>query len=688
MNNLEKSINKKLYQMTYLCEDKSKYATYYGDAVKAITTFAKEWSSARAILEEDWSECWGQYTSNWRGSQTIERQAVLTVGDVSNDYRHKIPTSKAFELVETVNSYLQDAFFPTYNWFDLEPKEYINDDDWETTLRTLTRYIQIKLEEANFQDYWDCFIRQACILGTSVLALPWALVTKDSMKKVLQANGSVKAVPYTKIEQNGFDFEVVDMFDFLIDPSAKEARKGNVIRRIVKTKGEVIRLIESGLFPLGDVETVYNIKEFDEYSSSIVTSTLQKTTQRFHNGLSSVNSDNQKIELFEYWGNLVIGNCEYIDVHAICANECLLVFEPNPYWGGKPFIIGTLINGHGSPYGRGLLDPILGQLHQQYINQNHRLDINELTVNPMWLVADDGSIDPTEVFSEPGKVLLVQDPTKSIGMVQMNATNMNDTVQDEVMLEDKINKATGVGDYVGVNAGRDAERVTAKEVEVRQNAGGNRLGRYHKHLERTALKELLVKAYEFLRQFTDTDTTIVLKKPVSGSMGDAYKYYSVGQSDLVHEIDIIPIGADHVIDKEFELRQHTDFYSFVQGSPQLAQFINWKEVAKDLAKRLIKGDWTKFVLLPNEQDSPGADAATGQSPVDMMAQLQGGGQQGGLPPELMQQGLPPQEPQQPEIDTSKPSYDNAQMQQMLASNPELAQQVTESNVNAKRFLNS
>jgi hypothetical protein len=54
----------------------------------------------------------------------------------------------------------------------------------------------------------------------------------------------------------------------------------------------------------------------------------------------------------------------------------------------------------------------------------------------------------------------------------------------------------------------------------------------------------------------------------------------------------------------------------------------------------------------------------------------------------MQQGLPPQEPQQPEIDTSKPSYDNAQMQQMLASNPELAQQVTESNVNAKRFLNS
>jgi hypothetical protein len=682
MDNRTKRINPKNYQMTYLCGDKTKYAQYYQDAITAIITCAKNWSQERSILEQDWEECWGQYTSNWRGSQIVERQSMLTVGDVKNDYRHKIPTSKAFELVETVNSYLQDAFFPTANWFDLEPKEQMDDEDWEETLAALSRFILIKLEEANFQDYWDSFIRQACIVGTSVLALPWVFNSKDSMKKLRQANGTIQSVPYTKVDQNGFDFEVVDMYDFFINPRAKEARKGDVIRRIIKTKGECLRLVESGVFPLGDAESIYNCKSYDAEQSGITQSTLKKQTQRYFNGINASNHDTQEVELFEYWGNLTIGNCEYIDIHAIACENCLMVFEPNPYWGGKPFVIGTLINGHGTPYGRGLLDPILGQLHQQYINQNHRLDVDELTVNPMWLVADDGSIDPSEVYSEPGKVLLVQDPTKSVGMVQMDGSSMQNTVQDEMMLEEKINKASGVGDYVGVNSGRDAERVTAKEVEARQNAGGNRLGRYHKHLERTALKELLVKAYEFMRQFTEEDTTIRVKKPVNGSMGDSYKFYSVGQPELLNELDIIPVGADHVIDKEFELRQHTDFYSFVQGSPQLAQFINWKEVAKDLAKRLIKGDWTKFVVLPQEQDSPGADAATGQSPIDMMSAITGG-EGGGLPPEAQAQPQTPVDPNQ-----LKPSFDNAQMQQMMLENPDLAAAITQSNVQGKQLLNT
>jgi hypothetical protein len=575
----------------------------------------------------------------------------------------------------------------------------MNDEDWETTVTTISRYMLVKLEEANFQDYWDSFVRQACVLGTSVLALPWAYETKETMKNVLQAKGGVKAVPYTKVEQNGFDFEVVDMYDFFINPRAKEARKGDVIRRIVKTKGEVIRLIQSGIFPLGDIECVYNCPQYQEGGAT--QSGNKKQTQRYFNGINPHTlNDNHEMELFEYWGNLVIGNCEYIDIHAVCCNTCLMVFEPNPYWGGKPFIIGTLINGHQTPYGRGLLDPILGQLHQQYINQNHRLDIDELTVNPMWMVVDDGSIDPTEVFSEPGKVLLVQDTKTSIGMIQMEGTSMQNTVQDEMMLEEKINKASGVGDYVGVNSGRDAERVTAREVEARQNAGGNRLGRYHKHLERTSLREFLVKAYEFLKQFTTEDTTIRIKKPVSNSMSDAYSYFSVGQQELQNEIDIIPIGADHVVDKEFELRQHTDFYSFVQGSPQLAQFINWKEVVKDLAKRLIKGDWTKFVVLPKEQDSPGADAATGQSPLDMLANVQQGVPQQGVPQQGMpvdptgqippsaipQGGIPGQPPVEP-IDTSKPSFDNAQMQQLMLNNPELAAKIVQSNVNAKQMLN-
>jgi hypothetical protein len=80
MDNPGTKINSKDYQMTYLCDDKVKYTQYYQDAITAIVTLAKNWSSERSVIEQDWEECWAQYTSNWRGSQVIERQSILTVG--------------------------------------------------------------------------------------------------------------------------------------------------------------------------------------------------------------------------------------------------------------------------------------------------------------------------------------------------------------------------------------------------------------------------------------------------------------------------------------------------------------------------------------------------------------------------------------------------------------------------------
>lgn len=667
-----KKINNKEYQMTYLCEDKSKQTKYYLDVVESVIKTTSNWSTARKALEQDWEECWSHYLSNWRANTIIERNTVMTVGDVSNDFRHKIPTSKAFELVETVNSYLQDAIFPTRNWFDLKPKQPMG-DDWQETTMVLNEFILNKLEEANFREYCDSWIRQACVVGTSVLALPWAYETRETQKNVLTATGGVKAVPYTKVERNGFDFEVVDMYDFYIDPSAQETRRGDVVRRIVKKRGEVIRLIQSGLFPLGNLEEVLKTPSYSSSGGSLVSEDKRKT-MRYMNGIDEF-KETDDIELLEFYGHLTVGECEYLDVHAIVGHDNLYVFEPNPYWGGKPFVIATLINGHCTPYGTGLLQPILGSLHMLYINQNHRLDVDELTIDPMFLVKSDGSVNVADVYTAPGRVIQVEDPETDIVPLQLQNTTLNNNLTDEQILEDRINRSTGVGDYVGVNAGRDAERVTAREVEARQQAGGNRLGRYHKHIETTALREFLVKAYEYMKQFITEDSSVRVQRPNKSSIGDNYDYFSVGQVELQNEMDIIPIGADHVVDKEYELRSHIDFYSFIQGNPQLSQFVNWKEVIKDLARRLIKDDWMKYVLLPEENNTMGVDSATGQSTVDQIATMSqalnpGGQQQGATPVD------PTQMMQQQQAQPKQASYDNQKMQQMLAANPQLAQQMT------------
>jgi len=667
-------IDKKKFQMTYLSGDAKKYSHYHQDVINQILALTKSWSGSRRVLEEDWEECWSHYFSNWRSNQLIERNTVLTVGNVENDYRHKVPTSKGYEVVETVNAYLQDAFFPTRNWFDLYPKRPIDSDDWGTDLKVMNNFIRQKLDESNFKDYWDRFIRQLCVVGTSVLALPWDYRTKDSFKnQVDKATGKVKAVPYTMVERNGFDFEIVDMFNFYIDPTSRESRKGDVIRRLIKTKGELVRLIQSGVFPLGDLQKAYQLTTYKGTNNS--TSGNKLDSLDWQNGLTEYN-ENVEVEVLEFWGHLVIGDCEYLDVHAICTQNDLLVFEPNPYWGGKPFIIGTLSNGHGTPYGTGLLQPILGQLHQLYINQNHRLDVDEITVNPMWMMTSDGSLNPEDVYSQPGRVFVVEDPESSIVPIQMNVSDLQNTIQDEGLLEDRINKVSGIGDYVGVNTGRDAERVTAAEVRARQDAGGNRLSRYHKHLEDTALSEFLVKAYEYLKQFTTDNEVVRIQKPQKETVSDSYEFFEVSPEDMSMEIDIIPIGAAHVVDKELELREHIDFYTFMTGNPQLAQFMNWKEVAKDLASKLIKDDWSRFVILPEEQGSMGVDAATGQSPFEQLGMLP--------PPPTPQQGqVPPEAQLPPEAQPEQVpglTADNQQFTDDLSNNPELAAKLIQENI--------
>ena len=57
---------------------------------------------------------------------------------------------------------------------------------------------------------------------------------------------------------NGFNFEVIDIFDFFIEPNADMPNEGNVIRRFEKTRGELVRLVESGIY---DKTTVKSVKD-------------------------------------------------------------------------------------------------------------------------------------------------------------------------------------------------------------------------------------------------------------------------------------------------------------------------------------------------------------------------------------------------------------------------------------------
>lgn len=600
--------------------------------VDFVTEKFTDWSGQRQPLEEDWKASWAEYFSNTRSADTIREEAFQQVGDVQTDWRSKIPTGKAFELVEDANSYLQGAFFPNKQWFDVYPQKVIDDPDWEELLKVLQKYIQIKLDDAYFQDWWDMNIRQCLITGTSVLALPWrydAIKTKKNVQ-ITDITGRKRVVPkiVTKTIKNGLDITVIDMFDFFIDPHAVDTKDANCIRRYTKTKGELVRLVEDGTYNQTNSSTITGIENANRINNE---STSNKADVKMFTGDSDDGYDPlDKIEVLEYWGDICVNGVEYIDVCATIVDRTLIDFKPNPFWGGKPYVVTTFVRTHESPYGIGLLSPILGQLHQLFVTLNHRLDIGELVVNPMWKVLQDGTLDLDSLFSAPGKIIPVAD-INNIAPVQYDVRNLGINVQEEQMLEQRVERVTGVNAYVGQGMGRDAERVTAEEVKSKRDAGGNRLGRYHKHIEETALRELLEKAYSFIQQFVVEDEIVRVTGTVPGSISGSFDFIKVGQDELQHDVDIIPVGSDWVIDKEREIRERLDFIGMASQHPIMSEMINWEEVMKDLARRMVKQDWDKFLKIQPQQ------------PQGMPAMPPGMPPEQALPPEAAMGATPPVE---------------------------------------------
>ena len=612
------------------------------DIVDFIKGLHKHWSEDRQPIEEEWKACWAEYFSNSRGADTIRAEASKILGDVQTDWRHKIPTGKAFELVEDANSYLQGAFFPNKQWFDILPRQIIPDDDWVDVLKVIQKFIQVKLDEAYFSEYWDMNIRQCLITGTSVLALPWRYETTKSKKnvKITNSKGTESFVPkiVDKVIKNGLDICVLDMFDFFIDPLASDTKNANCIRRYTKTKGELVRLVENGTFNQEKVSTILNLERMSEDSS-----TYNKSEKVYFAGASSGQKEyceTDKVDVLEYWGNIVVAGRELIDVCATISGDTLLDLRPNPFWGGKPYVVTTFVRVHEHPYGLGLLAPVCGQLHQMFTTMNHRLDISELVVNPMWKMLNDGTIDLSSLFSAPAKIIPVES-MDNLQPITFNAQNLGITVEEENMLEQRIERVTGISAYVGQGGGRDAERVTAAEVNAKRNAGGNRLGRYHKHIEDTALRELLEKCYLFMQQFVVDDEIVRVTGASAGSTTGSYDFIKVGQEELQHEVDIIPVGSDWVVDKEREITERLDFIGLVSQNPIMSEMVNWEEVMKDLARRMIKQDWDKFINLGTQQAAP-------------------------MPPELQNPATPPQQDIQPQLPPAPPEL-SIPVEQRLAS---------------------
>lgn len=533
--------------------------------------------TARLDIEETWLEAWALYLNTNQGVNYMRSKVLETVGNVNDDWRHKINTGKAFEAVETIHSYLMAAFFPNEDWFDAVPT--MPGEDNHLLSRIVKRYVQNKLEAANFISEFENFLRQLIVTGNSVMALPWRydLVTNRRVVEAEQPlfdelGGEPEwEIIEKEVEHQRPEFETLDMFDVYIDPTAINPNDSTIIRILRKTKAEIIALFDEGVYEGMDKREIMALEP-----TSTVSDSYNGEMWRTINGYVTHEATEHEIELVEYWGDLHLPDVTYHDVVVTMINDKVVRFETNPYW-RKPFVVGTYIRVPRQPYAMGALQPNLGMLHELNIITNQRLDNIELHINKMFTAVDDGVLDPDDIESVPGKIFKVGNPD-SLRPVDMGRADFTVSYQEAAVLESTIDKNMGTGNYVGANSQRQGERVTAAEIAAVRDAGGNRLSGVHKHIEETALKEILARVFELMRQFVREAEVV----RIAGDKAGEFKYFSVGVEELNKPLSIKPLGAGHVIERKKYIQDRLDFIASVSQVPEMASKIDYEAILHDL----------------------------------------------------------------------------------------------------------
>jgi hypothetical protein len=512
------------------------------------------------------------------------RQNVLkTTGNVDNTYmRSRINTGKAYESIETMHSYLMGAVFPNDDWCVCIPTH----PGYAELARVIQKFMSMKFEESNFRDYFSSWLRQWLIVGVSTMALPWRYETIPYKKRIKYEKPiqndyfeyNWQTVTEERIVRDSPEFIVIDSFDTYFDPVCSDINESSMFRRIVKTKADVVHCIETGYYQNISPDDLDNSSnEFYGYDDNTWPRLFQQVES------SSQNSKKDRVEVWEFWGDIHLEGLTLRDVWATVIDDKLVRFEPNPYWDGRPFVSSVFLPIPGTPYGMSAIQPNMGLLHELNITTNARADNLMISVDSMFEVVEDGLLENEVIRSEPGRVFRVREKG-TINPIDTGPNKFMITYQEEQALKQAIDANFGVGAGLNTAPMRSSERVTATEITAMTEAGGTRLANIHTHLEQSFLLRLLNKCYRYTQQFVTSKNIVRVKDTVDL---DKYIYYWVGPEQLQYDFKFKPMGSLYVVAKQRYLNNMSNLLGLVAAYPVIAEKINWDKLLYDLYTNLV-----------------------------------------------------------------------------------------------------
>jgi len=302
-----------------------------------------------------------------------------------------------------------------------------------------------------------------------------------------------------------------------------------------------------------------------------------------------------EIEIWEYWGKF--DNDEYIIT--VANGDVVIRFEKNFYdHKFKPFVATPNYNRDIEFYGIPELIAVRSLIKEANALRNARLDVINLSVNPMWIIDKFAGIDISRdtFISRPGKAILASniDGMRPIQLPDPSLASLTEgnSIQQDIQQASSLVNSTSMLTQLGRSYGR-----SATGVNFLSNIANNRLGLKARFLKWSFFEPLGQIMFLTNKQFLPNDIRIKSRNPDRPSpfvsvTPDLFDYnYSISV-----KTDIDTGGVEGQFSKMQMIAQLAQVFENTQPGT-----IRSEVLLEELLRPLLGSRVGKFVRSPEER---------------------------------------------------------------------------------------
>jgi hypothetical protein len=428
-----------------------------------ILNCKREAEDATSHRREAWKELWDLYQNKQDNSNKMPWQSKCFI-------------PRVYMTIEQASSVVKRAVMSARSLWSLESKDA--DILPVEAISAINDKFVDDVEESNFADVYGEDIKTAFLLGCGVVKCLW---------------------------DKGLTFESIERENIFIDPKFKPSQhkppKYIIERKVMdlaKFKKMAKKVNKSAKKDVYDTQILDKLEE--DYREQCV-----KAEEMERKGLSEFANVNSRVEILEYWGDIVDDDKQTIQERQLVVlvnGKYIIRHQKNPFRHGRPPYTPTVpvVYPHRGAAGISLVEPIVSLQYTLNNAANMLMDNLNFSTNKSYEVNVNQCLNPqnlTQLY--PGK--LVKKNTANRVIDEVKTSNVGQDVFASIdMLHKFIEKGTAVTEFVEGSAGKTK---TLGETQIKTAQAQGWFDTIARDLERMSLAPLIKMAFSVWVQFSN-----------------------------------------------------------------------------------------------------------------------------------------------------------------------------------------